>query len=92
MAWASDDFRAFLICIAIGNGDLMHSSLIPTCPRCISFCRKAGVVDAEAFLHERLGDFEEAGKLYLAEVVRCVNCTVLYCTVLYCTVLYCTVG
>ena len=38
--------------------------------RCISRCRAAGVVDAEAFLHERLGDLDEAGRLYLAEVQR----------------------
>ena len=38
--------------------------------RCISRCRAAGVVDAEAFLHERLGDLDEAGRLYLSEVQR----------------------
>ena len=38
--------------------------------RCIVFCREAGVVDAEAFLHERLGELEEAGRLYLTEVHR----------------------
>ena len=38
--------------------------------RCIAHCRAAGVVDAEAFLHERLGELDEAGRLYLSEVQR----------------------
>jgi hypothetical protein len=38
--------------------------------RCISYCRAARVVDAEAYLHERLGDLEAAGKLYISLVQR----------------------
>ncbi|GAX83579.1 hypothetical protein CEUSTIGMA_g11004.t1 [Chlamydomonas eustigma] len=42
--------------------------------RCISYCRAAHVVDAEAYLHERLGDLDAAGKLYIALVQRaCTN-------------------
>ena len=60
--------------VGAGNGPSSASSGMPEgydVRRCIVFCREAGVVDAEAFLHERLGELEEAGRLYLAEVQRC---------------------
>ncbi|GFR42939.1 hypothetical protein Agub_g3815, partial [Astrephomene gubernaculifera] len=37
---------------------------------CIQLCRTAGVLDAEAYLHERLGDLETALELHLADVER----------------------
>lgn len=38
--------------------------------RCIELARAAGVLDAEAYLHERLGDTEAALELHLRDVTR----------------------
>lgn len=60
-----------------GGGGVGPTAVMPEgydVRRCIAFCREAGVVDAEAYLHERLGELGEAGRLYLAEVQRYVRC------------------
>lgn len=40
--------------------------------RCMAYCAEAGdrCAAARAFLHERLGELEAAGRLYIAEAVR----------------------
>ena len=42
--------------------------------RCMAYCAEAGdrCAAARAFLHERLGELEAAGRLYIAEAVRWV--------------------
>lgn len=40
--------------------------------RCIQICRTAGVLDGEAYLHERLGEYDAAMRLHLKDITRCV--------------------
>ncbi len=40
--------------------------------RCIEICRTAGVLDGEAYLHERLGEYDAAMRLHLKDITRCV--------------------